>query len=254
MNDIGVYGESAGQTDAATELADELGLPLAAAGTSRYALVVTAGRIELRCHGKSAPGPVYADFLHGPAAWRRQHGGGKGQLLAKATGLKGSASPTVIDATAGLGRDGFVLATLGCQLTLLERSPVAFALLRDGLRRAASDEAVAPIIARMTLLHTDAQDYLARLPASQRPDVILLDPMFPDRGKAALAKKEMQAFQSVVGDDNDASALLQAALQAAGKRVAVKRPRLGARLEGPQPALQLMGQSTRFDVYFTTPP
>lgn len=240
------------QHTAAAALAAELGLPFAEmpAADSTHVLMQEPDRLALHTLGKHAPGPVYVDFVQGAAAWRRQHGGGRGQLLPKAVGVKGETLPSVIDSTAGLGRDGFVLATLGCPVTLLERSPLAFALLRDGIRRALLDDEVAPIAARMELFRTDARDYLQQLADDQRPDVVLVDPMFPDRGKAALAKKEMQAFQALIGDDLDAPALLQAALAVAKKRVAVKRPRLGEVIAGPKPSLQLSGQSTRFDIYF----
>ena len=36
-----------------------------------------------------------------------------------------------------MGGDGFVLATLGCEMLLLERNPVVHSLLDDGLQRAA---------------------------------------------------------------------------------------------------------------------
>jgi 16S rRNA (guanine1516-N2)-methyltransferase len=45
----------------------------------------------------------------------------------------------VIDGTAGLGKDAFVLAGLGCKVTLVERHPVVVALLADGLARAWQD-------------------------------------------------------------------------------------------------------------------
>lgn len=239
-------------TDAAAALAAELGLPFAAQASddTSHILMQEPERVTLHTLGKHAPGPVYVDFVQGAAAWRRQHGGGRGQLLPKAVGLKGETLPKVVDSTAGLGRDGFVLASLGCSVTLLERSPLAFALLRDGIRRAALDPQVASIAQRMTLIHADATQYLQSLAADNCPDVVVVDPMFPDRGKAALAKKEMQAFQALIGDDLDAPALLQAAIACAKKRVVVKRPRLGAVIDGPKPNLQMAGQSTRFDVYF----
>ena len=42
----------------------------------------------------------------------------------------------MLDATAGLGRDAFVLASLGCQVTLIERVPAVAALLENGIERA----------------------------------------------------------------------------------------------------------------------
>ena len=93
------------------------------------------------------------DFVEGAVAHRRKFGGGRGQSIAKAVGLKSGAMPTVVDATAGLGRDAFVLASLGCKVTLIERSPVVAALLQDGLARAAQDPEIGPWVSeRMHLL------------------------------------------------------------------------------------------------------
>ncbi|WP_265583952.1 class I SAM-dependent methyltransferase [Chitinimonas koreensis] len=189
------------------------------------------------------------DFAGGAAEWRRKHGGGRGQGVARACGLKGGATPRVLDATAGLGRDAFVLAALGCEVDLIERSPLAAALLEDGLARAALDAEVAAIAARMRLYRGGAAELLANWPGA-RPEVIYLDPMFPDtRRKSALSKKEMQAFQAVVGADLDADALLAPARALALERVAVKRPRHAPLLAGLTPAYSLEGDSVRFDVY-----
>jgi 16S rRNA (guanine1516-N2)-methyltransferase len=73
--------------------------------------------------------------------------------------------------------------------------------------------------------------------------------MFPASKKTAAVKKEMQAFQQVVGKDMDGEALLAAALNAAHYRVAVKRPRKGEPLPGVKPGFQLMGKSSRYDIY-----
>ncbi len=235
----------------AQALADELALPCLDTPPPGcpYALTLTDTRLELRSLGKGAPGPIYVDFVEGANAHRRKFGGGRGQLLPKAAGLKGDYFPDIIDATAGLGRDAFVLASLGCHVRMLERSPIAYALLRDGLARARADADTAEIADRLSLYRTEATSWLDGLPETERPDVIVVDPMFPDRGKAALAKKEMQAFQLLIGDDLDAPALLQSALARAKRRVIVKRPRLAELIDGPKPATQIMGQSTRFDVY-----
>lgn len=216
---------------------------------SGHALVLTAERLELRTLGRGAPGPVYVDFVGGAADWRRRHGGGRGQGVAKACGLKGGATPHVLDATAGLGRDAFVLASLGCRVDMIERSPIAGALLADGLSRAWQDADVASIAARMRLHVGDAAALLQSWPG-ERPEVIYLDPMFPEtRQKSALSKKDMQAFQAVVGADEDADALLLPACHLALGRVAVKRPRHAPFLAGVKPAYSLEGDSVRYDCY-----
>ncbi|MBW7472730.1 class I SAM-dependent methyltransferase [Marinobacter sp. M216] len=205
--------------------------------------------LGLQVTGKGAPGPVRAEFVTGKMGYRREHGGGAGQMVAKAVGLqKTRATLRVVDATAGLGQDAFVLASLGCEVTLFERNPVIHALLADGLARASLNVDCAPIIARMSLKEGSSLTWLeAAAPGSA--DVIYLDPMFPHRDKSALVKKEMQVFRSVVGDDTDAEALLEAALGCATYRVVVKRPRKAPTIAGPEPATRIEGKSSRYDIY-----
>jgi len=233
----------------ARTLAAQLELPLAGQREAGLLLVVTRERLELREVAANAAGPVSADFVAGRADYRRRHGGGRGQLLARAVGLKGGAFPTVVDATAGLGRDAFVLAALGARVTLLERSAVVGALLADALRRARADAEVAAIAARMTLHTGDAILYLESL--SVRPEVIYLDPMYPHTNKRALQKKEMRFFRQLVGSDDDAPRLLDAARRAALGRVVVKRPASAPFLAGAKPDAKLESKNTRFDLYFS---
>ncbi len=235
----------------AAALAQELGLPLALGPDfiADLLLVVTPQRLELHEAGSKAAGPVYADFVAGETAHRRRFGGGRGQPLARAVGLRGGVMPTVLDATAGLGRDAFVLATLGCAVTLVERSKAVAALLRDGLRRAQGDPEAGPVVARMKPAPGDAAAVMLETREGERAEVVYLDPMYPHSGKSALKGKEMRLFRKLVGDDEDAPALLEAALAYAAKRVVVKRPRLAPPLAGPKPSAAITGKTTRFDVY-----
>ena len=116
--------------------------------------------MQLQQLGPDAPGPVRVDFVEGGAAHRRLYGGGSGQMIAKAVGIAQGVRPRVLDATAGLGKDAFVLASLGCEMSLIERQPLIGALLEDGLARAAEDFEVAPIVARMKLLKGNSIDVM----------------------------------------------------------------------------------------------
>lgn len=217
-----------------------------------FVVVFNGDGVSLQQTGRKAPGPIRAEFVEGSVDHRRKFGGGKGQMIAKAVGLKAGVYPRVLDATAGLGKDAFVLATLGCQVQLLERSPVVHALLADGLSRARSqalDPELVQILARMTLVETDSQEYLSHIDDDNRPDVIYLDPMFPERQKTADVKKEMAAFHHVVGKDEDADALLDKALAKATYRVVVKRPRKAPLMANKTPSYQLEGKSSRYDIY-----
>jgi len=231
----------------AEQWAERLGLPLAEAD-GEFALQVGEQGLQLQQLGPDAPGPVRVDFVEGGAAHRRLYGGGSGQMIAKAVGIAQGVRPRVLDATAGLGKDAFVLASLGCEMSLIERQPLIGALLEDGLARAAEDFDVAPIVARMKLLKGNSIEVMRNW-QGEPPQVIYLDPMFPHREKTALVKKEMRLFRPLVGDDPDAPALLEAALALATHRVVVKRPRKAPCIEGPKPSHALDGKSSRYDIY-----
>ncbi|WP_025672694.1 class I SAM-dependent methyltransferase [Salinivibrio socompensis] len=220
---------------------------------SPFALVMTQARLELRKRDEPKLGAVFVDFVSGAAAHRRQFGGGKGQAIAKAVGLNKGVTPRVLDATAGLGRDAFVLASLGCSVQMIERHPVVAALLDDGLQRAYLDPDIgAWMQSRMTLLHANSEQALtdmASMPGLVQPDVIYLDPMYPHKKKAALVKKEMRVFQSLVGADSDADALLLPALDLARSRVVVKRPGYAAPLAEKTPHSSITTKKNRFDMY-----
>jgi 16S rRNA (guanine1516-N2)-methyltransferase len=189
------------------------------------------------------------DFVGGAVGHRFRAEGGHAQALHKAAGFTKGIVPSVVDATAGLGRDAFLLAQMGAPVTLIERSPEVHALLQDALARAAeAGPEFAAIIARMTLLHGDAKTLLPRLEA----DVVVVDPMHPPRKNNALVKKEMRILRELVGTDPDALELMQAALASARKRVVLKWPLRADPLEGlRKPSHQILGKTTRYDVFMT---
>ena len=162
--------------------------------------------------------PLIIDFSQGKIGFRQQRASKHNEALGKALNLKKYPSPTVIDTTAGLGQDAFILATLGCKVVLLERNPMLYKLLNDGLERAKNTPQIGDAISRMRLLHTDAVAYLQNLTKENYPDIIYCDPMFPEREKAAQVKKNMQLLQGLVGPDLDSEKLLAAALEKALKR------------------------------------
>jgi len=189
------------------------------------------------------------DFLQGKANNRLRLGGGRGQHLPKAVGLKGGRSPTIIDATAGLGRDAFLLASLGSQVTLIERSDIIHELLAAGMEAARqAGGQYKDIIERMTLIHGDSIELLP----SMHADVVLVDPMHPPRKKSALVKAEMRAIRDIVGFDKDQRLLVETALAMTAKRVVLKWPAQAAPLAGLRPAShQIIGKSIRYDVFMT---
>ncbi|KML71566.1 16S rRNA (guanine(1516)-N(2))-methyltransferase RsmJ [Pectobacterium peruviense] len=243
---ICLIAEEGADSGALSSLAERWGL--VSDPDALMALVLTAERLELRKQDEPKLGAIFVDFVAGPMAHRRRFGGGRGEAVAKAVGIKKGYLPDVVDATAGLGRDAFVLAALGCHVRMVERNPVVAALLDDGLQRGYQDAEIGLWLReRLTLLH--ASSMMALRDIAPPPDVVYLDPMFPHKQKSALVKKEMRVFQSLVGADDDADALLEPARALAKKRVVVKRPDYAPPLAGVPAQSMLETKSHRFDFY-----
>ena len=234
----------------ADTLVQQLQLKLSPLNNDLLQLVVTDDHVELRAHDLG--NAILIDFVSGKNAHRRQFGGGRGQPLAKAIGLKKGATPTIIDATAGFARDAFVLANLGCQITLIERNPLIATLIEDALLRAANDDDIAEVIQRMSLINYDAIEYLTKLDKQNRPEVIYMDPMYPSREKSALVKKDMRLLHQLAGPDTDSEQLLEAARKTALKRVVVKRPKSAPFVGEQKPATSIESKNTRYDIYLSS--
>ena len=247
MLNIAIIAENSANLSAAIHLAQELNLPLLSESAEDYSAYLRVGQDGLKLQlSSSRMKAISVEFSSGALAHRCQYGGGKSQLIAKAIGLKNKKHLSVIDLTAGLGRDAYVLAHLGCSVTMVERSPIIAALLRDGLMRAELLGNLA--VKKLQLINQDAIDFLEPV-NSEKPEVIYLDPMFTELDKSALVKKEMRILRHIVGDDLDAGKLLDRALAFGSKRVVVKRARLAPCLNNTKPSQQLIGKSTRFDIY-----
>lgn len=228
----------------ALALSRELNLPYQE--NADYLLVLTPDYLGLQKTGEKSL-PLHIDFSSGRMNYRRENISLRKELLVRAMGLKSHSEPFIVDATAGLARDSFILAALGFKVQLIERSPIIHALLRDGIARGLKDAAIEPILKRMELIQSDAILWLKSL--TKKPDIIYLDPMFPERKKSALSKLDMRIFHHIAGDDVDAELLLQIALTCATGRVVVKRPRLAEELAKIKPTYSLAGSSSRFDIY-----
>ncbi|MCU7554758.1 class I SAM-dependent methyltransferase [Alteromonas sp. ASW11-19] len=234
--------------DHARQLADRWGFVVSAQPPAEFGLLLDEQGLSLKDFSEPKLHPVRVDFLSGSSIYRKQHGGGKGEPIVKAIGLKGHTDYHVVDATPGLGRDAFVLASVGCRVTLIERSAVVAALLEDGIRRLASADS--ELAGRFSLHHGNSAQVMQYWDA-ERVDAVFLDPMFPHKKKSALVKKEMRIFQQLVGPDDDAGDLLSPACALAHYRVAVKRPNHAGALNDTPPTMAISGKKHRFDVYIT---
>ena len=205
-------------------------------------LTLTDGAMELRAY--------FARMLT-----RLKQGRLQQELLVKAARTKGVERPWAIDATAGFGEDSLLLAAAGFAADLYEQDCVIAALLQDALDRAADDPALADAVARMRL-HT-GEDSIAGLHQTAAsieqgelaaPDVVYLDPMFPERTKSAAVKKKFQLLHHLEQPCADEETLVEAALAVHPRKVVIKRPVKGPLLAGMKPSYQLAGKAVRYDV------
>ena len=186
-------------------------------------------------------------FIEGPILHRLKYGKGRGQNLAKAVGMKSNKNRNIIDATAGLGYDSFILASLGANVTLIERSEKIYKLLQDGISEGMLyGGEISKIIGRMSLIYGDSKNILPQL----SPEVILIDTMYKDRKKSALVKNDMRLVREIVGTDSDYTELIEVALKFALNRVVIKQPRYAEPLkEIKECSHQILGRTIRYDVH-----
>lgn len=232
------------------ELAGALGVPLVDApqGASLLLRFSPDGLEFCKPGDPTLPGVLRIDFSETATRRRILHPGR--ELVVQAAKVRTNQRPLLVDATAGLGRDGFLLAAAGFRVRMIEYNPVVAALLADGLERARGQIGLSDTAARIELVPGDSLDYLAA--PTEQPDVVYLDPMFPERSKSALVKQELRLLQLIDCKHTDPARLLQAALNVHARKVVVKRPLKGPCLMAAPPAYSLRGKAVRFDVYVGT--
>lgn len=192
--------------------------------------------------------PLCFDFLSDKLIYRISHGGKHKENVARAV-TSGLSHPVVFDATAGMGRDSFILQCAGCSVYMFERNPVIWLLLRDALTRAASSSIFKDLPNGLPSLMPCGEACCYQ--GDVVPDVIYYDPMFPDRKKSALVKKEMRIFKALIGADEDIESTLLALIRMAKHKVILKRPQTAAPIsfQDVKPIGSVEGGACRFDIY-----
>ncbi len=250
LDHLCVVCDSSERVEEAANFAAKQGLTLYREHINACALQLRYSTDRIELFDTDLDTGIHVDFVSGALAHRRQYGGGRGQAIARSIGLKHGNAPTLLDVTAGLARDACILAALGCTVTLVERSPVLYTLIRDGIQRGLASDAGAGALGNfMNLVNADARLYLDHMLAESKPDVIYMDPMYPERKKSALVKKDMQILQHLLTEPDDAAQLLAVSRMYARKRVVVKRPIHAETLAGPVPTTSISSKKTRYDVY-----
>ena len=181
---------------------------------------------------------------------RLRHNNLSHELLIKAAKLKNrepGEKITIMDATAGMGEDSLLLAAAGYEIYLYEYNPVIFLMLEDTLRRASEVPELKEIVSRMHVFHENSIDVMKS--KVNIPNIVLLDPMFPQRQKSGLIKKKFQLIQKLETPCEDGEDMLKAAIDMNPDKVIVKRPANGENLGNIKPDYTITGNSIRYDCY-----
>ena len=186
--------------------------------------------------------PFQLNFDQGKIQYRSKQGH---ELLYRATlaHRKIEQKPLhIIDATAGLAREAFLLAMSGAYVDAIESNINIFHLTANALQRSQACQSL-----QLNFIHMDANDYIAQYQA----DVIYLDPMFPKSKKSAAVGKEAQVLQAFVSSPSTQQneMLLQCAIDHARYRVVVKRPLRAQPLANRIPSSSIKGKAIRYDIY-----
>ncbi len=172
----------------------------------------------------------------------------KNQLLLKACNNKKREIHSVVDLTAGWGRDSFILATHGQHITMVEQNPVIYNCLNFLLSIVQHDN-TDKVYQQLQLINENSVDYLS-FKDVRFADCLYLDPMFPAHKSSARPGKELQILQLLTTNLN-VDELFELALAKAKYRVVVKRPIHAKTLSEKKPDIVYKEKTIRFDVYLT---
>lgn len=170
------------------------------------------------------------------------------EILIKAVRIKGfTGELRVLDATAGLGEDSLLLAAVGFKVSMYEQDSIIAMLLADAMNRAKDKEHLEKIIDNMTLYNENSIEAMKSL--KEAPEVVYLDPMFPERSKSGLIKKKFQLLQKLESPCENEEELFESANILHPKKIVIKRPLKGAYLAGVKPSYSIMGKAIRYDCH-----
>jgi len=211
-----------------------------------FGLRTREGALDLRPPGAGERAGIRARFPPDRAAGvTGARAGRRASPLARAFG---SRIGVVIDATAGLGADAYLLAQAGYRVHAVERHPAVYALLASGWAEAQRAGRVpADVIEQLDFAWGDAAALIEGI--EERDVGVYLDPMYPPpRKRSALPKRELQVLRQLLGEERDAARELLERARARAARVVVKRPPYASPL-APGASFELESKLVRFDVY-----
>lgn len=241
MNNISIWVGNSHIPDFLKDISNIYCIPFAN-NKKQMGLVWKDNKLMLSCH--EFPKDIFFDFEMYWKYHQKQNYSLKKEPLAKALRLKDKKKPFIWDISCGTGKDSILLLSFGMKVKAFERSKIIGVLLLDALRRVQDPYLVDVLEEHFSLEIADPRYF----PEEQKPDIIYFDPMYPEKKKTSLPRKEMRVLRKLVGNDDDAKDVFLWARGKALKKVIVKRPiHAPAIIENPLHSFK--GKSTRYDMW-----
>ncbi|NQY42677.1 MAG: class I SAM-dependent methyltransferase [Legionellales bacterium] len=202
-------------------------------------LVVDDDKIFLKLTDYSKD--FFVDFLENSLEYRISNL--TRESLIKACGIKKNRITSVLDLTGGWGVDSYILARAGCRVLVLERDPVVYLLLKDGIERLQRK-----IDCDITIKQINSVDYLAENDVSEQ--IIYIDPIRPQLNKTAKNNKSMEILRRIIQPDQKYEDLLNLALTKFSERLVIKTGRHeNINFIDYTPNFTILGKNTKFMVF-----
>ena len=200
--------------------------------------------------------PLEVDFLSSEWKSRVQRTWTSKELLRDALGAKHGDSFRIIDGTAGLWSDAFLCHIWGHRITAYEQHPLlAFMgnLAYEKFKNSEPDENE-KFGSMQGRFSSFALKELLLESQKEKIDILYLDPIYPEKKKVALNKKELRMVKKLVGhailDDPSLVNFVEACVPHVNRRIIVKRPIWSPELKRSSGSVRLVkGKTTRFDVF-----
>lgn len=219
----------------ASQLAEFLNVPIIGQqdrSDTKFLLEINHDALSLRAVCQPKLKPFCLDFN------RARPGKGKDPLLRAI----GTHTYSVIDATAGWCSDALHIARHDIKVLAIEQNRIVAALATHAMKKITQPD----LKKRFTLMNGDSVEVLDSL--AQSPDVIYLDPMYPDKNKNSATKKELTLLRDIVGVQENSQQLFARAMAWAKHRVVVKRPHYAPPLAAGKVG-ETRSKLVRFDIY-----
>ena len=153
---------------------------------------------------------------------------------------------TVLDCTAGFGRDSYILAKYGFSVTMIEKNPITTLLLNNSIGKLLGGTEV---YNRLKLIHGDSYDYLKL--CDKQYDYIYIDFMFNKLKNSPLSSKNDETLKLISDDKENRMKLLNLAKKKCKDKVIIKNYKYSPSITGITPDYQIKTKLLNYYIFLS---